>query len=433
MKKKSNNKFTTITSLIFTSFLLLSLIPLSVISYVSLTSSSNLLTDQLIQDLEKEGNVDSKYFIYQIDSYIKDLRLIQDISPLTQYIEDSSEELNKDIVSDFNALLSQSTSITQLRLIDKNGIELIRLNSENGITTVIPKTELQDKSDRYYFSETISLSKHNAYVSTIDLNKEGSPPEIHLPYEPTIRIGIPLINNNDESVGILIANINSQNLFHIYLHDQTDFEYIIDKDGYYIVHPDSNKLYGSLNNLNTGENFAKDFPMLAKEILENQNYSPQKINTTTYVPTVIKEENSTNFWIKISLIEQAQILKPVEELLISIIKIFLSSFFIILAFALVISNLIGSPIKRLKEEVEAISFGNLDHTVSIPKQNELAGLAKAFNKMTATLKEYRDYLEKKVSSRTTKLETLAESMIGRELRMIKLKKELAELKKKKND
>jgi len=102
----------------------------------------------------------------------------------------------------------------------------------------------------------------------------------------------------------------------------------------------------------------------------------------------------------------------------------------------------------------------LDYRVDIRTNDEIAGLGVAFNRMAEELKKYHDTLEEsknvlkiKVKARTKELEELAKSLegrvkertkelekrlgelekfhkltVGRELKMTKLKKELAKLK-----
>ena len=112
--------------------------------------------------------------------------------------------------------------------------------------------------------------------------------------------------------------------------------------------------------------------------------------------------------------------------------------------ALVVSRLIGKPLRKITEGARMISAGNLDATISVRSHDELGELADAFNKMTQDLKQsqqslhsYTQQLEQKVAERTKELsskvielERMIELMVGRELKMVSLKKEIADRKKK---
>ncbi|MBU0530413.1 MAG: HAMP domain-containing protein, partial [Nanoarchaeota archaeon] len=115
-----------------------------------------------------------------------------------------------------------------------------------------------------------------------------------------------------------------------------------------------------------------------------------------------------------------------------------------------ISATISRPITKLKKSVIEIGKGNLDTKIEIRSRDEIGELASAFSQMTVDLKtsrkeidEYSKNLEKQVVERTKQLEVSKKELeskvddlerfnkisIGRELRMIELKKKIRELEK----
>ena len=111
-------------------------------------------------------------------------------------------------------------------------------------------------------------------------------------------------------------------------------------------------------------------------------------------------------------------------LLIAISSILVSYFFI--------SKTILEPLIQLKQATEKISRGHLDVPIEIKSKDELGELATSFNEMVASLKESKSDIEKKINKRTKGLKKLNQYMVGRELKMIELKKEISELKDKKD-
>ena len=87
---------------------------------------------------------------------------------------------------------------------DIEGVELIRVNYNNGDPYVVPEKDLQDKSDRYYFHEAIVLDKGDIYTSPLDLNIEKG--EIEIPYKPMLRIGTPYFDNDGKKRGVVFLN-----------------------------------------------------------------------------------------------------------------------------------------------------------------------------------------------------------------------------------
>jgi len=125
------------------------------------------------------------------------------------------------------------------------------------------------------------------------------------------------------------------------------------------------------------------------------------------------------------------------------------------------SRRITRPLEQLRAGASVIGEGNLSHRIKIQTGDEIESLADAFNKMAQAvgssrkaLEESKEVLEIKVGARTKELKELAESLeekverrtkqlsqrvdelerfhrltVGRELKMVELKKELQGFKK----
>ncbi|MBU2037306.1 HAMP domain-containing protein [Patescibacteria group bacterium] len=146
--------------------------------------------------------------------------------------------------------------------------------------------------------------------------------------------------------------------------------------------------------------------------------------------------------------ELREIIKNQEETTSWITKLSLFSgvFIFIIGFFLsyLLSRGITKSITRLRDAAKKISEGKLDTKIEIKSEDEIGQLATAFNEMATELKESYSGLEQKVFERTKELEVakktleeklndlekMNELMIGRELKMIELKKAIEELKNK---
>ena len=76
------------------------------------------------------------------------------------------------LIEDFVLFVQQKELYDQLRLLDLDGHEVIRINYEDRTATSVDVKSLQDKSDRYYFQEATSLQDGEIFVSEFDLNVE---------------------------------------------------------------------------------------------------------------------------------------------------------------------------------------------------------------------------------------------------------------------
>jgi len=103
-----------------------------------------------------------------------------------------------------------------------------------------------------------------------------------------------------------------------------------------------------------------------------------------------------------------------------------------LAALLLISYLINkylSPLTDLQRTVAAIASGDITKRAVKRTDDELGRLAESFNSMTDKLVDATTSVEKKVEERTTELQRLNDMMVGREQKMIELKKQIESLKK----
>lgn len=143
-----------------------------------------------------------------------------------------------------------------------------------------------------------------------------------------------------------------------------------------------------------------------------------------------------NGWIVIIKIPLAEALGPAQITASRIVGILIVVsvlvFFILLLF---INRTVIAPIKKLTELVSNISSGNFSERIPVSSNDELGILAKSFNIMAEKLAFIYKNLESQVENRTKdveeklqELEEMNRVMIGRELKMTELKKEIAELK-----
>ena len=116
------------------------------------------------------------------------------------------------------------------------------------------------------------------------------------------------------------------------------------------------------------------------------------------------------------------------------ILLILSLIIVVIATAIgfLVSSSISKPLKILQDSVKVIEQGNLGYNVPINSKDEIGKLADSFNKMSSSLQKNRANIEKKVKERTQQLEKLNSFMVGRELKMAELKKEIQKLKKNKS-
>lgn len=146
----------------------------------------------------------------------------------------------------------------QIRLIDVNGQEVIRINNQDGNSFIVNKDQLQNKSQRYYFQEAMQLDRSEIYISPFDLNVEHD--RIQIPLKPVIRFATPVFNSNGGRVGVLILNYLGNRLLNNFRTATSNISthiMLLNYEGYWLSHFDRDLEWGFM--LDHDRTFATDF------------------------------------------------------------------------------------------------------------------------------------------------------------------------------
>jgi len=92
----------------------------------------------------------------------------------------------------------------QVRLLDRTGLERVRINRRGDALERVEASRLQPKGDRPYFQEAIGLPLGSVFVSPLDLNVERG--EIERPPRPVIRLAAPVRGSLGVNRGLLVLN-----------------------------------------------------------------------------------------------------------------------------------------------------------------------------------------------------------------------------------
>jgi diguanylate cyclase (GGDEF)-like protein/PAS domain S-box-containing protein len=211
--------------------------------------------DEVKQKLKDESFFVSNRIKTQIKDYIDKVEVsinsIHKNKLFLDYISNPTNN-NKNIVKHlFVNTMKNNNSYFQLRFLDKNGIEKIRIDRNNKRVFIVEDSKLQDKSNRYYFKDTVN-NMDEYWYSNIDLNIENK--KLEYPIRPTFRVSTKVFHN-DKLMGILIVNIELKPLLDNIKNDKHFNIYLVDKDGYFILNLDTKKSWSKY----LGTNYKIDF------------------------------------------------------------------------------------------------------------------------------------------------------------------------------
>lgn len=132
--------------------------------------------------------------------------VLSDLHYLQHAFKDEIIEPNNldKIAANWTVFSTQRRIYDQIRYIEADGDEIIRINLDENGGYSVPENDLQNKNNRQYFTEAIKLTDGSVYVSPLDLNMEAN--EIEMPYKPMIRLSTPVYDNNGVLKGVIVLN-----------------------------------------------------------------------------------------------------------------------------------------------------------------------------------------------------------------------------------
>jgi len=125
----------------------------------------------------------------------------------------------------------------QVRWLDAQGHERVRVNTRDGAPRLVPQAELQNKADRPYFRLGIELPADTVYLSPLDLNVENG--VVERPYEPTLRMVTPLYRDG-AAEGLVAINYRAARLLDRLTQMGKRHQlnvYLANSDGYWLQAP----------------------------------------------------------------------------------------------------------------------------------------------------------------------------------------------------
>jgi len=172
--------------------------------------------------------------------YEKFLSIVEHNKFFVNFLENPTKENKEDLITLFITLSENEKAITQLRYLDKNGNEVVRVDRDQpgeNIFLVLPD-KLQNKRHRDYFQKTIKKSQGEVFVSKLNLNIEHN--QIEMPYKPVWRFAMPVFFGGERK-GIIIINVFGQYLLNDIVQSNSFNITIFDQDGEVLVSSDKTK------------------------------------------------------------------------------------------------------------------------------------------------------------------------------------------------
>jgi diguanylate cyclase (GGDEF)-like protein/PAS domain S-box-containing protein len=213
------------------------------------------------QAIQKEIQVQLR--IMQVNAKLKLLR---------DFIDNGNKVAKQELQLHFSNLALTFYHYDQIRFIDLQGHERIRVNYKNNSAVIVSDQNLQDKSRTKYFREGIKLAPGQIYVTPMELNIEHN--QIEYPYKPVVRFTTPVVNSKGEKMGLFVLNYLATELLESF-REQMELRLrgqgmLINPQGYWISNHDrSNEWGNSLDQVD--QKFEHQYPKTWQTIKNNED------------------------------------------------------------------------------------------------------------------------------------------------------------------
>ncbi len=276
----------------------------------------------------------------------------------------------------FFSMASQRASYDQIRVLDLTGMEVIRVNWKDGHASIVPPDRLQNKGNRYYFTDTFNLEEGEVFVSPFDLNIEHG--EIEKPIKPMLRLGRPIIDPFGQKRGIVLINYLGDSLLNriaSFSEAEGFYPLLVNKDGYFLKGLTREDEWGFMMPGREDKTFAKLFPDAWEHFIsaeEGQFQTDRGLFTTRGITIAHKNGEAAREW-RLALFVPEQQLAAGPAALARVMLVLLAM--LITMFSIASWKFAGVRLARQESERNLVKAKKRAEAASIAKSSFLANMS----------------------------------------------------------
>lgn len=294
----------------------------------------------------------------------------------------------------------------QLCYLNEQGNELAKVAMVEGTVKVTPRDKLRKKTEYPYVAEAIRLREGEVYYANVRLNRVDG--DLIRPHLASLQIATPVYDARNNARGLIVMTLSAQWLFSNIVPAVPDVKkYLLNQDGYFLVHPDRTKEFGF--DLGFKYTINNEYPMISEEMLATESdisYHGEFKHIWGFQKIFFDPGNRTRFWTVVYEIPEAITLRDVYKIQKRMIIVGLVIILLSIGFILWVSlREIISPLTRLIKTAQRMEAGDL--SVRLPVDNgavEFITLHHTLNSFVEKQQNAIDNFEKELALRTSKLE-----------------------------
>ncbi len=267
--------------------------------------------------------------------------------------------------------------VYKIRLLDNQGQELlgVRRDKADGDSRILKTDELGNQAHTVYFKETQKLHlDSDIYVSAVDLNHERG--AIERPIVPVVRFSRLMTIDNGVRYGAIVYNVLAEKFFD-FIHlanknTQGRVFYLIDQQGQFLYHPDSDKMFGSL--LGHRASFEQDYPGILSQMLQSQGLGiiKNKSEIIAYHPIYPNMSKRNTYWMLVGVVQEATALAELNNFISVFALLFIGVALLVIAANRYMLGQIVRPLQFVTTQLQKLSEGVAqEETLFYPAEDEI--------------------------------------------------------------
>ena len=406
-------KRTTLSQSLLRWFLLLSLLPLLIVSWISYQQANSSLTKSSAESLEYSSLLSVRFmqnwFRYRImdlnnqaelKSNTKLLKLLisdykKSAMPLSEYVKSESwsqrtEGLQHDLIN----LRKRYDYIYDLFLIDTKGNVLFSIARESDLGTNL----FNGRYAKTLFAASVKLTHKTGEALFSDLER----------YKPSNNIiagflTAPLLDESGNKLGVFAIQIRVEKIFQSLkrsvLNKSSLTHYLVGIDGKLrtSLYGDSEEILNRVINTEQVKYWQKEYKqgINKTELEEHKELAFEYIGPNgKYVIGYHKTLHLPGVkWVLVSEIDRDEALAAASWLAKTTSILVILTVIIVVIIALYIARRITQPIRLLLDASIQVADGNINQSVKVSSDNEIGQLAESFNRMMLITKRHEQELE----------------------------------------
>ena len=227
-----------------------------------------------VESLEAEKTSNTVYSLLQLlkfefENIVADVRLLSKMQESQQvFTSHMTAILAKNLL--FFSL--DKKTYDNIRYLDRQGMELFRIDYHEGNPSVAENMALQDKGRRYYHKGSRKLKVGELYISALDLDTNSCDPGA-IP-KPIMRIAAPLFDSEGTRHGVVMLNYFGDHLCRIMelgTEGSSEKPMLLNDKGYWLRSNDADKEWGFMREGGKDLTFQASFPKEWDNIVNTVN------------------------------------------------------------------------------------------------------------------------------------------------------------------